>query len=229
MPHLNLLQPKSCKIIEKVQRIACATWGLKPSVVKEIYLVVLEKILMYGREIEYLDKVKLNNKLLHMQRSPLLLITKAYSTTSTGALHILSGCPPLDLKVRTHVMTSQLIKNSREIGGLQSFEFEMAREPWEVVKISWSLFDESQTFGNLIHTDGSKIKNRVRCAFVYFQENDEIFSELFRLSGEATVFMAEVVAIWQAVKYIIGRQPRQAKIILDSRSALMSLALVHER
>ncbi|GBN67587.1 hypothetical protein AVEN_73896-1 [Araneus ventricosus] len=43
------------------------------------------------------------------------------------------------------------------------------------------------------------------------------------------VFMAEVVAIRQAVNYIIGRQLRRAKIISDSRSALMSLASVHER
>ncbi|GBM42953.1 hypothetical protein AVEN_140830-1 [Araneus ventricosus] len=41
--------------------------------------------------------------------------------------------------------------------------------------------------------------------------------------------MVEFVAIRKAVKYIIGRQLRQAKIISDSRSALMSLASVHER
>ncbi|GBO00828.1 hypothetical protein AVEN_10691-1 [Araneus ventricosus] len=71
--------------------------------------------------------------------------------------------------------------------------------------------------------------NSVGCAFIHFKENDEIFSELCRLTDEATVFMAEVVAIRQAVKYIIGRQLRQAKIISDSRYALMSLASVHER
>ncbi|GBM93295.1 hypothetical protein AVEN_99986-1 [Araneus ventricosus] len=41
--------------------------------------------------------------------------------------------------------------------------------------------------------------------------------------------MDEVVAIRQAVKYIIGRQLRQAKIIWDSRSVLMSLASMHEK
>ncbi|GBM57482.1 hypothetical protein AVEN_138353-1 [Araneus ventricosus] len=30
-----------------------------------------------------------------MQQSPLLSITEAYSTTSTDALHVLTGCPPL--------------------------------------------------------------------------------------------------------------------------------------
>ncbi|GBL78663.1 hypothetical protein AVEN_65235-1 [Araneus ventricosus] len=118
-----------------------------------------------------------------MLRSPLLLITKAYSTASTDALHILSGCPPLDLNIRTDVMTSrhiQHIENSREIDGLQSFDFEMAR---------WAkLVDVSQTFGNVIYTDGSKIQNRVGCAFAHFQANDEIYIELFRLSDEATVY-----------------------------------------
>ncbi|GBM32865.1 Down syndrome cell adhesion molecule-like protein Dscam2 [Araneus ventricosus] len=32
--------------------------------------------------------------------------TKACSTASTGALHVLNGCPPLDLKIRTDVVTS---------------------------------------------------------------------------------------------------------------------------
>ncbi|GBM50463.1 hypothetical protein AVEN_218481-1 [Araneus ventricosus] len=41
--------------------------------------------------------------------------------------------------------------------------------------------------------------------------------------------MAEVVAIRQVAKYSIEKQLRQAKIISDSRSALMSLASVHER
>ncbi|GBN50906.1 hypothetical protein AVEN_149586-1 [Araneus ventricosus] len=41
--------------------------------------------------------------------------------------------------------------------------------------------------------------------------------------------MAEVVAIRQALKYIVERQLRQAKIISYSRSAPMSLASVHER
>ncbi|GBM69093.1 hypothetical protein AVEN_1292-1 [Araneus ventricosus] len=65
-------------------------------------------------------------------------ITKAYSTASTDALHVISGCPPLDLKIRTEVMYSQqiqCIKNSREIGGLDIPVFEMARNPWEVMKI----------------------------------------------------------------------------------------------
>ncbi|GBM71799.1 hypothetical protein AVEN_98406-1 [Araneus ventricosus] len=41
-----------------------------------------------------------------MQRSPLLSITKAYSTTSTDAVHVLSGFPPLDIKVRTDAISS---------------------------------------------------------------------------------------------------------------------------
>ncbi|GBO14977.1 hypothetical protein AVEN_38193-1 [Araneus ventricosus] len=41
--------------------------------------------------------------------------------------------------------------------------------------------------------------------------------------------MVEVVAIRQAVKYIIVRQLKQSKIFSDSRYALMSLAWVHER
>ncbi|GBM09869.1 hypothetical protein AVEN_241199-1 [Araneus ventricosus] len=82
-----------------------------------------------------------------------MVLTKAYSTASTDAFRVLRGCPLFNLKVRTDVVTSQhiqRIKNFREIGGLQSFDFERARKPWEVIKIGWSLFEKSQTFENVI-------------------------------------------------------------------------------
>ncbi|GBN06412.1 hypothetical protein AVEN_190722-1 [Araneus ventricosus] len=61
-----------------------------------------------------------------MKRSPLFSITKAYSTTSTDALHVPSGCPPLDLK-RGHVLKYagwsplQLIQRGVELHVLPSW------------------------------------------------------------------------------------------------------------
>ncbi|GBM41978.1 hypothetical protein AVEN_3601-1 [Araneus ventricosus] len=140
MPHLNLFNLKFVKSQTKFEGLLEQLGALKTSVVKEIYLVVTGKILTRVSEIWYSDKVEFSNKLLQTQRSPLLSIAKAYSTASTDALHVLSGCPPLDLKIRTDVAISQhihCIKNSRDIGDLQSFDFVRARKPWDVVRIEW--------------------------------------------------------------------------------------------
>ncbi|GBL79861.1 hypothetical protein AVEN_28927-1 [Araneus ventricosus] len=85
IPHLNKVNDLRstkrikitiCKITEKARRIARATWGLRPEVVKVIYSVVIEEIIMYGNEIWYKGTVKQKNKLLEMQRMPMIAITK---------------------------------------------------------------------------------------------------------------------------------------------------------
>ncbi|GBM64611.1 hypothetical protein AVEN_19356-1 [Araneus ventricosus] len=68
--------------------------------VKEVYLTILERIILYGVEIWYRNKIKMNMKLLQIQRFPLLSITKAYRTTSNEPLQILSDCTPIDLKAQ---------------------------------------------------------------------------------------------------------------------------------
>ncbi|GBM34636.1 Putative protein in type-1 retrotransposable element R1DM, partial [Araneus ventricosus] len=100
MIHLDRIQEKIVRLNEKLRRITRATWGLRPEMVKEIYLSILERIILYGVEIWYRDRVKMNAKLLQIQRYPLLSITKAYRTTSNEALQILSGCVPIDLKAQ---------------------------------------------------------------------------------------------------------------------------------
>ncbi|GBN51416.1 hypothetical protein AVEN_170423-1 [Araneus ventricosus] len=45
MPHLNKLKEKITKLQQKIYRISRATWGLKPEVIKEIYLRVIERMI----------------------------------------------------------------------------------------------------------------------------------------------------------------------------------------
>ncbi|GBM59456.1 Putative protein in type-1 retrotransposable element R1DM [Araneus ventricosus] len=100
MVHLQRVQEKIIRINEKLRRIIRATWGLRPEMVKEVYLTILERIILYGVEIWYRNIVKMNMKLLQIQRYALLSITKAYRTTLNEALQILSGCIPIDLKAQ---------------------------------------------------------------------------------------------------------------------------------
>ncbi|GBM40871.1 hypothetical protein AVEN_14795-1 [Araneus ventricosus] len=77
--------------------------------------------------------------------------------------------------------------------------------------------------GNLTFTDVSKIDDKVGLAFVHFVDGVEFGNKQFRLSDGATVFMADVIAIKEAIEYTHERNLRNVKNILDSRSALMSL------
>ncbi|GIY64184.1 hypothetical protein CDAR_543631 [Caerostris darwini] len=98
--HLNSIQDKINCLQHKIYRISRATWGLNPRVKKEIHSKVTEKLISYGHEIWYQGKIKQNIKILKLQRSGLLNITKCYKTVSTDALQVLAGIPPLDLKLK---------------------------------------------------------------------------------------------------------------------------------
>lgn len=53
-----------------------ATWGLKPIVVKTIYLPVIEKIVLYASNIWFNENEKFKVKLPQLQHTALLALTK---------------------------------------------------------------------------------------------------------------------------------------------------------
>ena len=94
--------------------------------------------------------------------------------------------------------------------------FHQGREYFDgIILREWSIF-----------SDGSKKDNKVGAAFVIFQDNTEIIRRKYRLPGTATVFQAELYAIFQAV--ISLREIRQitedtCEIFSDSMSALQAI------
>ncbi|GBM12201.1 hypothetical protein AVEN_21009-1 [Araneus ventricosus] len=126
MPHLNKLKEKITKLQQKIYRISRATWGLKPEVIKEIYLRVIERMIFYGKEIWFKENVAMREKLFQIQRTGLLAIAKTYKTVSTFALNLLTGCPPIDIKIKeeNEIWQQQLeIKNLEKFGISFNFDY----------------------------------------------------------------------------------------------------------
>ncbi|GBN47762.1 hypothetical protein AVEN_66436-1 [Araneus ventricosus] len=137
------------------------------------------------------------NKLIQIQRQPLLEITKTYRTVSNEAIQGLSGCPPLDLKIRIeNDMARQIRRNklNKIIDDKISFEYEKRIQPWNNLKIDWNYYMEEMK-GLMIFTDGSKTDGRVGYAFVVFYNKTELDYRKSRLNESRTVFIAEVIAI----------------------------------
>ncbi|GIX87709.1 putative 115 kDa protein in type-1 retrotransposable element R1DM [Caerostris darwini] len=93
--HLTSINDKINNLQQKFFRLSRATWGLSPQVKKDIFNKVTEKIIAYGHEIWFQNKLKQNIRILQLQRSGLLSITKCYKTVSTDALQVMAGFPPL--------------------------------------------------------------------------------------------------------------------------------------
>ncbi|GBO17771.1 Putative protein in type-1 retrotransposable element R1DM [Araneus ventricosus] len=115
IPHLDYSREKSLKLQNKLIRFCRATWGVKPEVVKQIYLRVTERILMYGSKIWYRDTAIINRKILSLQRNALRNITKTYKTVSILSIQVLAGIPPLDLTIKFHQEKFRLIKSKTDI------------------------------------------------------------------------------------------------------------------
>lgn len=63
IPHINHLKHRTDNILYKISNISRPTWGLKPSVIKVIYKLVIENIILYGCFIWYKDTEKIKQKL----------------------------------------------------------------------------------------------------------------------------------------------------------------------
>ncbi|GIX79766.1 uncharacterized protein CDAR_77401 [Caerostris darwini] len=196
---------------------------------KEIYLKVIDRIISYGHEIWYQDRVKQNLKLSKLQRSGLICITKCYRTVATDTLQVLAGIPPIDIKTALNKRLFHLKYEHKELHvqdmTIQPQELVFKKTlvpPWTKVSIPWNHYNMSLE-GTLIFTDGSKMDNQVGGAFVVYYNNQEIHHSCFRLSNHASVYLAELTAISTALDYVADNNITQANIISDARSVLLAL------
>ena len=78
-----------------------------------------------------------------------------------------------------------------------------------------------------IYTDGSKKEEGVGGGFVLYNYNKAIHTYSFKMQNPATVYQAELEAIYQACKYMDDNhdniRPKYVKILTDSQAALKSL------
>ena len=78
-----------------------------------------------------------------------------------------------------------------------------------------------------IYTDGSKKQEGTGGGFVIYNYNKKIHAQSFKMQDHATVYQAELEAIFQACKYMNENhdtiKPKYVKIITDSQAALKAL------
>ena len=78
-----------------------------------------------------------------------------------------------------------------------------------------------------IYSDGSKKLEGTGGGFVVYNYNRQIHTQSFKMQDHATVYQAELEAIYQACKYMDDNfdtiKPKYMKILTDSQSALKAL------
>lgn len=101
----NIINKSTC-MFARLKGVRRAKWGVSSALALLIYKAVYLPRILYGAEFWYpriKKKSMLKKKMCSAQRQVLLAITGAYRTTSTPALQVLAGVPPLDIEIKRHI------------------------------------------------------------------------------------------------------------------------------
>ncbi|GBN68078.1 hypothetical protein AVEN_275506-1 [Araneus ventricosus] len=164
-----------------------------------------------------------------IQRQVMLAITGAFRTTSTAALHVISGMIPSTLICEMEVAIYHLRHQHSHVSFLGE---EITAANLEFYHNSWThpsarrrvQWDADHPIHSLaIYTDGSKLEGKVGAAFHVIEANTTVDFQ-YRLEDFNSVFQAELSALCQAIKWKnLNRPHQQCDIFTDSMSALKAL------
>ncbi|GFT33697.1 uncharacterized protein TNCV_4382251 [Trichonephila clavipes] len=115
-PHINSIKDKILWISSNFYRVSKNFNHQHISLMKLWYSSVVQPIISYGAGVwgGSLTSIQVQ-KLKSIQRIYLLKITKAYKTSPTDALNILSGIPPIHIVIRSLYFKFQLWNNMNDL------------------------------------------------------------------------------------------------------------------
>lgn len=165
--------------------------------------------------------------LLAAQRKALLLISRAYKNTSSSALQVLTGIPPVDLQLEAEAEFARVsrlgISSTRLNAQLYATKVSKYKLPSTLQQIKTC---STQDFRGDIHifTDGSKTIEGTASDFCAYKDQNLIHTWRARLDAGNSVFQAELLAIGEAVRWVLDGDSMEILISSDSLSSLMALS-----
>ncbi|GBO46142.1 hypothetical protein AVEN_182691-1 [Araneus ventricosus] len=176
--HLSAIKNESLILHQGLKNVAGTSWGLSRNIRRQLYLMVVEKVILHATAAWAHNITARQQKLLSsIQRKCLLNITGAYCTTPTAALQVIKGLMPPYIKAKmqsTLVRVGRLGKNC-DCEGI-NFVHESFEQPTPPSTIHPALFsledrishgeqDPSNRTAIEVYTRGSKINDQTGSAF----------------------------------------------------------------
>ncbi|GFT27549.1 putative 115 kDa protein in type-1 retrotransposable element R1DM [Trichonephila clavipes] len=172
-PHINSIKDKILWISSNFYRVSKNFNHQHISLMKLWYTSVVQPIMSYGAGVwgGSLTSIQVQ-KLKSIQRIYLLKITKAYKTSPTDALNILSGIPPIHIVIRSLYFKFQLWSNRNDLlpglipaTKLDSF-ISLHQILPDFLSFPINTFEGQSEWE--VYTDGSKIDSNVGFAVCIF-------------------------------------------------------------
>jgi hypothetical protein len=108
--HITYVTQRCSKLIHELSRAARVSWGIKHGAMNTIYKGAILPLLLYGAPV-WIDTMKFEYnkcKYIRIQRLINTQTAKAYRTTSSEALCILTGITPIIIKTEKRLDTTTL-------------------------------------------------------------------------------------------------------------------------
>lgn len=205
--------------------------------IKIWYLNVLKKQISYGHEVWYNDlKYHGLQRLSSCQRMCLLSLIRSYRTTSTDALCVLAGTPPLHLELSAsslkynviHGNSSMeindiLVNSSKLMNKIKSYDYPYFCYSHHINFVR-PVVDSVPVYNHpVIFTDGSKMNEGVAAAFTVYYHEAFIFDFRVKLRSFNSVYQAELVAISEAIDWCRSTAFKVFHLYTDSLSSYSAL------
>ncbi|XP_023211928.1 uncharacterized protein LOC111614797 [Centruroides sculpturatus] len=215
-------------MIAALSRLVRQDYGLDGEALRTIYKRCVERIICYACGVWWKDtaNVKMSRTLLTIQMLAALQITRAYRIVSTDAALVLAGLLPLPLVVsqeaafyRTTVEGLEAMHCNRKYPARLRQRVDVFKvHPAQRIGLGWEV-GELTGMGVEIYIDGSKDGSLVGAAFCVFCNGVQVYEQSVRLNEEASVFLAELVALGgcPSGSYYIRVQSRSRFTLIASR------------
>ncbi|GFU52807.1 putative 115 kDa protein in type-1 retrotransposable element R1DM [Trichonephila clavipes] len=225
--HLSYISEKCDKLQRGLNRIARNTFGINFNVYSLINKQGIEPFILHGSRVwgEALKR-KINSKYLRrIQRRILLRVICGYRTISYDSVYAISGFPPID----NTILHDIAFRENLSASSISNYDCILSPffipHPSERNAINIVHFSDKSTedFPVICYTDG-----RVGFAFVVFRSGVESENFQCRIRDECTVFVAELLCLNFAVKWITEKNSVISEyfICTDSLSSLDSLKCI---
>ncbi|GBM92241.1 hypothetical protein AVEN_203046-1 [Araneus ventricosus] len=223
--HLKAQSTRATQLYHNLLKIAEKSWGVPLNHRRTLFKTVTERVLARGAVAWCLEPtVRIARKLSTIQRPFLLAISGAYRTTSTAALHITLGIPPLHIQLQREARGTALFRLrlplSTNVSDIDPSEMEEKATVWsahpsEHLSPTQIFLDDGGNIntGLTIYTDGSKTEKGVGAAFCVLAAVNITHRWSTRLSLRNTVFQAEILALLKAVEHAVTLPTQQLTVV----------------
>ncbi|GBO27566.1 hypothetical protein AVEN_175428-1 [Araneus ventricosus] len=191
------------------------------------YYTVIEKALLYGASVwgGALTKNQID-KLHSIQRIFLLKFARAFRTSSTNVLNVLTGIPPLHIVAKAEFIKFRIwVNRSYEYNTIFDINLLDKYVPFKQIPSRQKLINLDSKISNAdyeIYTDGSRIENETGFAVCILKDEINIQSYQFKLNTFNSVFQAELAAIEFAVNWAVKEKVNIHTDSLFSISAIIA-------